>query len=303
MQLLRKKSLQVLCVQETKWKGSNAREIGAGYKLYYHGEDGTKNGVGIVLSEDMRDRVLAVERKCDRVTRMKLEIEGEVWHIISCYTPQVGCTQEEKYEFWEHMDAEMQAVPRSDRLVVAGDLNGHVGRDRDGYDGVHGGHGLGVRNEEGINIMDFATAYQMRLMNTYYKKRENHLVTYNSGGRRSQIDFIMLRKEYTKECKNCKVLLKEAITTEHRVLIAELEVKATRKRRVEGRKLIRWWKLKTNEVREEFRRSIVERMANAHEVTTENVEEWWEENAGFIRSCGEKVCGRSSGQKKPGLES
>ena len=148
VQLMRTKSLQVLCVQETKWKGSKAREIGAGYKLYYHGEDGTKNGVGIVLSEDMRDRVLAVERTCDRVMRMKLEIEGEVWHIISCYAPQVGCTQEEKYEFWEHMDAEMQAVPRSERLVVAGDLNGHVGRDRDGYDGVHRGHGLGVRNEE-----------------------------------------------------------------------------------------------------------------------------------------------------------
>ena len=198
MQLMRKKSLQLLCVQETKWKGSKAREIWAGYKLYYHGEDGTKNGVGIILSEDMRDRVLAVERTCDRVMRMKLEIEGEVWHIISCYAPQVGCTQEEKDEFWEHMDAEMQSVPRSERLVVAGDLNGHVGRYRDGYDGVYGGHGLGVRNEEGIKIMDFATAYQMRLMNTYYKKRENHLVTYNSGGRRSQIDFIMLRKEYTK---------------------------------------------------------------------------------------------------------
>ena len=242
VQLMKKKSLQVLCVQETKWKGSKAKEIGVGYKLYYHGEDGTKNGVGIVLSEDMRDRVLAVERTCERVMRMKLEIEGEVWHIISCYAPQVGCTQEEKDEFWEHMDAEM---------------------------------------------------------NTYYKKRENHLVTYNSGGRRSQIDFIMLRKEYTKECKNCKVLPKEAITTQHRVLIAELEVKATRKRRVEGRKMIRWWKLKNNEVREEFRRNVVERMANAHEVTTENVEEWWEETAGLIRSCGEEVCGRSSGKKKP----
>ena len=162
-----------------------------------------------------------MERTCDRVMRMKLEIEDEVWHIISCYAPQVGCTQEEKDEFWEHMDAEMQAVPRSERLVVAGDLNGHMGRDRDWYDGVHGGHGLSVRNEEGINIMDFATAYQMRLMNTYYKKREYHLVTYNSGGRRSHIDFIMLRKEYTKECKNCKVLPKVAITTQHHVLIAE----------------------------------------------------------------------------------
>ena len=56
-------------------------------------------------------------------------------------------------------------------------------------------------------------------------------------------------------------------------------------------------------MREEFRRSVVERMANSYEVTTENVEEWWEETAGLIRSCGEEVCGRSSGKKKPGLES
>ena len=55
-------------------------------------------------------------------------------------------------------------------------------------------------------------------------------------------------------------------------------------------------------MREEFRRSVVERMANAHEVTTENVEELWEETAGLIRSCGEEVCGRSSGKNKPGLE-
>ena len=303
VQLMRKKSLQVLCVQETKWKGSHAREIGAGYKLYYHGEDGMKNGVGIILSEDMRDRVLAVERTCARVMMMKLEIEGEVWQIISCYAPHVGCTQEEQDEFWEHMDSEMQAVPRSERLVVAGDLNGHAGRSIDRYDEVHVGHGLGVRNEEGIKIMDCATAYQMRLMNTYFKKRENHLVTYNSGGRRSQIDSIMLRKEYTKKCKNCKVLPKDAIITQHRVLIAELQVKATRKRRGEGRKLIRWWKLKNNELREEFRRRVVERMANAHGVTAENVEEWWDETAEMIRYCGEEVCGRSSGKKKPGLES
>ena len=49
---------------------------------------------------------------------------------------------------------------------MAGDLTGHVGKDRYGYDGVHGGHELGVRNEEGVKIMDFATAYQMRLVNT-----------------------------------------------------------------------------------------------------------------------------------------
>ena len=48
---MRKKSLQVVCVQETKWKESKAREIGAGYILYYHGEDSKRSGIGIVLCE------------------------------------------------------------------------------------------------------------------------------------------------------------------------------------------------------------------------------------------------------------
>ena len=84
-----RKNLQVLCVQETKWRGSKAREIGAGYKLYYHGEDGMKNGVGIVLCEDLKDRVLAVERPSDRVMRMKLEIEGLEHHQLLCTANQM----------------------------------------------------------------------------------------------------------------------------------------------------------------------------------------------------------------------
>ena len=71
----------------------------------------------------------------------------------------------------------MQAINRSKRLVVAGDLNGHVGSDKIGYEEVHWGHGVGAPNEEGIKVLDFATAYQMRILNTSYQKRKNHQVT------------------------------------------------------------------------------------------------------------------------------
>ena len=88
----------------------------------------------------------------------------------------------------------------------------------------------------------------------------------------------MLRKEYAKECTNCKVLPQEAVTTQHRVLVAELEVKATRQRRAEGRKQIRMWKLKDEKVKENFR-CIVDILSNGIEVMTTNVDEWWEETA------------------------
>ena len=75
-------------------------------------------------------------------------------------------------------------------------------------------------------------------------------------------------KEYAKECTNGKVLPKEAVTTQHRVLVAELEVKATRQRRAECRKQIRWGKLKDVKVNENFRRCVVDILSNGIEVMT-----------------------------------
>ena len=46
-----KRKVDILCVQETKWKGSKARNIGDGCKTVYHGEDGRIDGVGVILSE------------------------------------------------------------------------------------------------------------------------------------------------------------------------------------------------------------------------------------------------------------
>ena len=40
----------------------------------------------------------------------------------------------------------VQAVPRSEKIFIAGDFNGHIGGDSGGYESAHGGFGLGVRN-------------------------------------------------------------------------------------------------------------------------------------------------------------
>ena len=47
--IMERRRVDILCVQETKWKGSKARDIGCGYKLFYHGVDGRRNGVEVIL--------------------------------------------------------------------------------------------------------------------------------------------------------------------------------------------------------------------------------------------------------------
>ena len=44
--LMERRNVNILCLQETKWKGSKARNIGGGCKLFYNGADERKMGYG-----------------------------------------------------------------------------------------------------------------------------------------------------------------------------------------------------------------------------------------------------------------
>ena len=70
--MMERRNVDILCLQETKWKGSKARNIGGGCKLFYNGADGRKNGIGIVLREELAESVLEVKRVSDRLMAMKL---------------------------------------------------------------------------------------------------------------------------------------------------------------------------------------------------------------------------------------
>ena len=52
---------------ETKWKGSKARNIGDGCKLFYNVADGIRNGIKIVIREKLVESVLRVKRVSDRL--------------------------------------------------------------------------------------------------------------------------------------------------------------------------------------------------------------------------------------------
>ena len=102
--VLKERKIDIAGVQETKWKGSKAKMLGDGFKLFYHGETNTRNVVGIILGEKLIDHVLQVNRKSDRIMRIQMVIAEKKMNIISVYAPQVGCSDDEKLTFWEELD-------------------------------------------------------------------------------------------------------------------------------------------------------------------------------------------------------
>ncbi|KAK3532587.1 hypothetical protein QTP86_025351 [Hemibagrus guttatus] len=297
--MMERRKVDILCVQETRWKGSKARSIGAGFKLFYYGVDSKRNGVGVVLKEEFVRNVLEVKRVSDRVMSLKLEIEGVMLNVVSGYAPQVGCELEEKERFWSELDEVMESIPTGERVVIGVDFNGHVGEGNTGDEEVMGKFGVKERNLEGQMVVDFAKRMDMGVVNTYFQKREEHRVTYKSGGRRTRVDYILCRRGNLKEISDCKVVVGESVARQHRMVVCRmtLMVCKTKRSKIEIEKKTKWWKLKKEECCEEFRQKL--RQALGGQVV---LPDDWETTAEVIRETGRKVLGVSSGRRKEDKE-
>ena len=122
-----RRRVNILCVQETKWKGQKAKEVdNTGFKLWYTGTVANRNGVGVLIDKSLKNGVVGVRRQGDRIILVKLVVGDMVLNVISAYAPQVGLDESAKRQFWEDLDGLIRAVPSSEKLFI-GDLNGHVG--------------------------------------------------------------------------------------------------------------------------------------------------------------------------------
>ncbi|KAK3553686.1 hypothetical protein QTP70_006899 [Hemibagrus guttatus] len=295
--MMERRKVDILSVQETRWKGSKARSIGAGFKLFYYGVDSKRNGVGVVLKEEFVRNVLEVKRVSDRVMSLKLEIEGVMLNVVSGYAPQIGCELEEKERFWSELDEVMESIPTGERVVIGADFNEHVGEGNTGEEEVMGKFGFKERNLEGQMVVDFAKRMDMAVVNTYFQKREEHRVTYKCGGRRTQVDYILCRRGNLKEISDCKVVVGESVARQHRMVVCRMTLMVCKTKRPKIEKKTKWWKLKKEECCEEFRQKL--RQALGGQVV---LPDDWETTAEVIRETGRKVLGVSSGRRKEDKE-
>ncbi|KAK3523562.1 hypothetical protein QTP70_002470 [Hemibagrus guttatus] len=150
----------------------------------------------------------------------------------------------------------MESIPTGERVVIGADFNGHVGEGNRGDEEVMGKFGVKERNLEGQMVVDFAKRMDMAVVNTYFHKREEHRVTYKSGGRRTQVDYILCRRGDLKEISDCKVVVGESVARQHRIVVCRMTLMVCKKKRSKIEKKTKWWKLKKEECCEEFRQKL-----------------------------------------------
>jgi exonuclease III len=80
--------VNILCVQETKWKGQKEKEVeDTGFKLWYTYTMTNKNGVGIMLDKSLKDGVVDIKRQGDMIILVKLLVM-KIWFLmLLVFTP------------------------------------------------------------------------------------------------------------------------------------------------------------------------------------------------------------------------
>jgi len=58
-----------------------------------------------------------------------------------------------KKSFWNEVFHLVSGIPQNEMVVLAGDMNGHVGSSNVNYDGMHGSIGYGDRTANGSRIL------------------------------------------------------------------------------------------------------------------------------------------------------
>ncbi|XP_057530041.1 uncharacterized protein LOC130808607 [Amaranthus tricolor] len=215
---LSKYRIHAACVQETRWKGQKAKVI-KGYKLWYVGLDGRHNVVGILVSNNILKQLVEVRRCNDRIMLVRILVGEEIISIVSAYGPQVGLDEQVKYKFWGNLGELMRTIPEDEKVFLGGDFNRHIGRDAGNYNSIHEGFDLGARNENGENLLEFVLAKELVIANSIFRKKEEHLITYKSGGDATQVDYFLVRKGDRPSCLDCKVVLGTKMPTHHRLLV------------------------------------------------------------------------------------
>jgi len=64
--------------------------------------------------------------------------------LLTVYALHSGKPEEAKESFWNEVFHLVSCIPQNEMVVLAVDMNGHVGSSNAGYDGMHGGFGYGM---------------------------------------------------------------------------------------------------------------------------------------------------------------
>ena len=119
--------------------------------------------------------------------------------IIQIYAHTSTYNDDEIEQFYETVDNTMQESHIKDILIVQGDFNAKIGSDAyEEWAECAGRFGIGVRNDRGQRLLEFAGKHRLVAANTLFPHKKARCTTWHSpnGEVHNQIDYILTAQRF-----------------------------------------------------------------------------------------------------------
>lgn len=183
-------------------------------------------GVAIAVRTDLIKKGLISEPTCYNDRLMTIQVSGENIKtiVICCYAPTLNAPELTKELFYEHLGRIVGNVTKGDDIIIAGDMNARIGKSNFLWKNIIGKHGVGQRNGNGLQLLQFCSQYNLRVMNTFFQQKNIHKYTWQHPRSKQWhlLDYIIVRSHQTKKVLRCRVMRSAQCETDHRLVRAAI---------------------------------------------------------------------------------
>ena len=157
-------------------------------------------------------------------------------------SPTNVCTDLEVEQFYDDLATCVQSFPPHDIVVIAGDLNAHLGKDTCNTNAYYGS-----TNRNGQHLLDFAQENSLTIGGLKFNKKASKKVTWTApNGQLHQNDHILIRSKWQNSLRNCESYINPSVQSDHRIVTASIKLSV--RANINRPKVIKydWEKLKTD---------------------------------------------------------
>ena len=229
IQEMKKMNLDIMGMAETRWteEGKITKE---NHTMIYSGGSEHRNGVGILMKNNIAKSMVGFWAISERVIMVKLEAKPFNINIIQVYAPTQDHNEEEIETFYQQIQNAMKYAKSDEIICVMGDLNAKVGNEI--HTNVIGKYGLGKRNDRGERLIQFCQQNKLFVTNTWFQQPPRKLYTWKSPGDiiRNQIDYIIINERFRNCIKQAKTYPGADINSDHNPVVIKIKVKLKKTR-------------------------------------------------------------------------
>ena len=149
---LLRREVGICCIQKVRYRCMGSKflgSLGKRFKLWLSGNENKIGSVKILVRKDLCRNLVAINRISDRIMVVIITFSKKVVRIICIYAPQCGRSISEKEKSYEKIARGCEVEKENEVLICLENFNGHIGKEVDGFEGAHGGFGIGKKNAEG----------------------------------------------------------------------------------------------------------------------------------------------------------